>query len=61
MGPFPQPIYGIIYLEVMKKRLFEVEETAPLPNQEAYSVAEAIVTYWGARLEVPDYIHTNQG
>ncbi len=61
MGPFPQSRTGIVYLLVMVDFFTKWVGAAPLPNQEARTVAEAVFTHWVVRYGTPDTIHTDQG
>ncbi len=61
MGPFPQSRTGNVYLLVMVNFFTKWAEAAPLPNQEARTVAEAVFTHWVVRYGTPDTIRTDQG
>lgn len=61
MGPFPQSRKGNCYLLVMVDFFTKWAEATALPNQEARTVAEAILGRWITRFGTPDQIHSDQG
>ncbi len=61
VGPFLQSKHGNGYLLVMVDLFSKWAEAAPLPNQKARAVADAIINHWVSRFGVPDSVHSDQG
>ncbi len=61
VGPVPQSKHGNVYLLVMADFFSKWAEATPLPNQEARTVADAIINHWVSRFGVPDSNHSDQG
>lgn len=61
MGPLPTSEAGNKYLMVVGDYFTKWTEAIPLPNQEAKTVADALVTQVITRFGVPDSLHSDQG
>ncbi len=61
VGPFPPSKHGNVYLLAMEGFFSKWAEAAPIPNQEARTVADAIINHGVSRFGVPDSIHSDQG
>jgi hypothetical protein len=60
-GPFPQSDRGNRYLLIAMDYFTKWPEVYPIPNQEASTVAEALVTNIFCRSGVPRELHSDQG
>lgn len=60
-GPFPAIEQGNRYILVVGDYFSKWIETYPLPNQEAVTVATALVHHWILRFGVPLELHSDQG
>ena len=61
MGPLPETDSGNKYLLIAMDYFSKWPEAYPLPDQEAYSVAEVLVRELVSRFGVPLSIHSDQG
>ena len=61
LGPLPQTDRGHIYILVVGDYFTKWTEAIPIPNQEAHTVAEALVQQFICRFGAPDWLHTDQG
>lgn len=60
-GPYPESRKGNRYMLVVADYFSRWPEVYPIPNQEAQTVAEEIVTNWISRYGVPLELHSDQG
>lgn len=60
-GPFLQTDKGKKFVMAMMDYFTKWQEALPLPNQEALTVATALVKDWICRYGVPLEIHSDQG
>jgi hypothetical protein len=60
-GPFPLSDQGNRYLLIVMEYFTKWPEAYALPNQEASSVAEALVTNFFCRFRIPRELHSDQG
>jgi hypothetical protein len=60
-GPFPRSDQGNRYLLIAMDYFTKWPEAYAIPNQEAATVAEALVTNFFCRFEVPRELHSDQG
>jgi hypothetical protein len=61
LGPLPLTTRGNKYLLVMGDYFTKWVEALPLPNQEAETVADALIQQVFSRLGVPQELHSDQG
>lgn len=61
LGPLPTTNHGNKYLLVVMDYFTKWPEAYPLPNQEATTVAEALVNQWVSRFGAPMLLHSDQG
>jgi hypothetical protein len=61
LGPLPLSDRGNKYVAVVSDYFTKWCEAFPLPNQEATTVADALVEQWVARYGVPSELHSDQG
>ena len=61
MGPLPITEAGNKYLLITADYFTKWVEAYPIPNQEAITVAEALVNGFVSRFGVPLIIHSDQG
>ncbi|GFX32226.1 retrovirus-related Pol polyprotein from transposon 412 [Trichonephila clavipes] len=61
LGPLPRTASGNKYLLVVIDYFTKWPEVYPIPDQEAPTVAEAVVQHWISRYGVPLQIHSDQG
>ncbi|GFW04467.1 hypothetical protein TNCV_878361 [Trichonephila clavipes] len=61
LGPLPRTASGNKYLLVVMDYFTKWPEVYPIPDQEAPTVAEAIVQHWISRYGVPLQLHSDQG
>ncbi len=61
LGPLPSTVRGNKYIVVIADYFTRWTEAFALPNQEAATVAETLVSQWICRFGAPDSIHTDQG
>jgi hypothetical protein len=60
-GPFPRSDQGNRYLLIATDYFIKWPEAYTIPNQEASTVAEALVTNFFCRFGVPQGLHSDQG
>ncbi|GFT20428.1 hypothetical protein TNCV_4964311 [Trichonephila clavipes] len=60
-GPLPRTASGNKYLLVVMDYFTKWPEVYPIPDQEAPTVAEAVVQHWISRYGVPLQLHSDQG
>jgi len=60
-GPFPESDRGKRYLLVAMDYFTKWSEVYAIPNQEASTVADALVTHFFCRFSVPIELHSDQG
>ncbi|GFT05968.1 hypothetical protein TNCV_3927031 [Trichonephila clavipes] len=61
LGPLPRTASGNKYLLVVIDFFTKWPEVYPIPDQEAPTVAEAVVQHWISRYGVPLQLHSDQG
>ncbi|GFW76646.1 hypothetical protein TNCV_4943631 [Trichonephila clavipes] len=61
LGPLPRTASGNKYLLVVMDYFTKWPEVYPIPDQEAPTVAEAVVQHWISRYGVPLQLHSDQG
>ncbi|GFV91653.1 hypothetical protein TNCV_4762181 [Trichonephila clavipes] len=61
LGPLPRTVSGNKYLLVVMDYFTKWPEVYPIPDQEAPTVAEAVVQHWISRYGVPLQLHSDQG
>ncbi|GFX59294.1 hypothetical protein TNCV_4217101 [Trichonephila clavipes] len=61
LGPLPRTVSGNKYLLVVMDYFTKWPEVYPIPDQEALTVAEAVVQHWISRYGVPLQLHSDQG
>jgi transposase InsO family protein len=61
LGPLPQTNHGNKYILVVMDYFSKYVECFSIPNQEAFTVANVLVTNFFLRFGVPMSIHTDQG
>ncbi|GFV81608.1 retrovirus-related Pol polyprotein from transposon 412 [Trichonephila clavipes] len=61
LGPLPRTASGNKYLLVVIDYFTKWPEVYPIPDQEAPTVAEAVVQHWISRYGVPLQLHSDQG
>ncbi|GFX23991.1 retrovirus-related Pol polyprotein from transposon 412 [Trichonephila clavipes] len=61
LGPLPRTASGNKYLLVVMDYFTKWSEVYPIPDQEAPTVAEAVVQHWISRYGVPLQLHSEQG
>ena len=61
LGPLPKTVSGNEYIMVISDYFTKWIECYALPDQQAYTVADALVTKFFTRFEVPYFLHTDQG
>ena len=61
LGPLPKTVSGNEYVMVMCDYFTKSVECYALPDQQAYTVADALVTNFFSRFGVPYVLHTDQG
>ncbi|GFT72145.1 gypsy retrotransposon integrase-like protein 1 [Trichonephila clavipes] len=61
LGPLPRTASGNKYLHVVMDYFTKWPEVYPIPDQEAPTVAEAVVQHWISRYGVPLQLHSDQG
>ncbi|GFV98673.1 retrovirus-related Pol polyprotein from transposon 412 [Trichonephila clavipes] len=61
LGPLPRTASGNKYLLVVIDYFTKWPEVYPIPDQEAPTVAEAVVQHWILRYGVPLQLHSDQG
>ncbi|GFT98290.1 retrovirus-related Pol polyprotein from transposon 412 [Trichonephila clavipes] len=61
LGPLPRTASGNKYLLVLIDYFTKWPEVYPIPDQEAPTVAEAVVQHWISRYGVPLQLHSDQG
>ncbi|GFW94963.1 hypothetical protein TNCV_1464611 [Trichonephila clavipes] len=61
LGPLQRTAYGNKYLLVVIDYFTKWPEVYPIPDQEAPTVAEAVVQHWISRYGVPLQLHSDQG
>lgn len=61
MGPLPTSDRSNKYIPIMMDYFSKWAEAVPLPNQEAPTVAEALMEMVVCRFRAPSEIHTDQG
>ncbi|GFT10349.1 retrovirus-related Pol polyprotein from transposon 412 [Trichonephila clavipes] len=61
LGPLPKTVSGNKYLLVVMDYFTKWPEVYPIPDQEAPTVAEAVVQHWISRYGVPLQLHSDQG
>lgn len=61
LGPLPETDRGNKYIAVVGDYFTKWCEAYPLPNQEATTVADALVSQWVCRYGVPAELHSDQG
>ncbi|GFX98093.1 retrovirus-related Pol polyprotein from transposon 412 [Trichonephila clavipes] len=61
LGPLPRTESGNKYLLVVIDYFTKWPEVYPIPDQEAPTVAEAVVQHWISRYGVPLQLHSDQG
>ncbi|GFW16491.1 retrovirus-related Pol polyprotein from transposon 412 [Trichonephila clavipes] len=61
LGPLPRTVSGNKYLLVVIDYFTKWPEVYPIPDQEAPTVAEAVVQHWISRYGVPLQLHSDQG
>ncbi|GFS52302.1 hypothetical protein TNCV_4850271 [Trichonephila clavipes] len=60
LGPLPRTVSGNKYLLVAMDYFTKWPEVYPIPDQEAPTVAEAVVQHWISRYGVPLQLHSDQ-
>jgi hypothetical protein len=60
-GPFPRSDKGNRYLLIAMEYFTKWPEVYPIPNQEASTIAETLVTNFFCRFGVPRELHSDQG
>ncbi|GFS87899.1 retrovirus-related Pol polyprotein from transposon 412 [Trichonephila clavipes] len=60
LGPLPRTASGNKYLRVVMDYFTKWPEVYPIPDQEAPTVAEAVVQHWISRYGVPLQLHSDQ-
>ncbi|GFX73549.1 retrovirus-related Pol polyprotein from transposon 412 [Trichonephila clavipes] len=60
LGPLPRTASGNKYLLVVMDYFTKWPEVYPIPDQEAPTVAEAVVQHWISRYGVPLQLHSDQ-
>lgn len=60
-GPFPRSHNGSKYILVVMDYFSKWVEVYPMPNQEAPTVAQALIENWISRYGVPIELHSDQG
>ena len=61
VGPFPVSSQGNRYALVVTDCFTKYVEIYPMPNQEAYSVAQVLTKEFFSRFGVPNFLHSDQG
>ncbi|GFU00569.1 retrovirus-related Pol polyprotein from transposon 412 [Trichonephila clavipes] len=61
LGPLPRTASGNKYLLVVMDYFTKWPEVYPIPDQEAPTVAEAVVQHWISRYGAPLQLHSDQG
>ena len=61
VGPFPVSSQGNKYALVVTDCFTKYVEIYPMPNQEAYSVAQVLTKEFFSRFGVPTFLHSDQG
>ena len=61
VGPLPKTRRGNKYILVISDYFTRWAEAIGLPNQEATTVAQALMSEWICRYGAPESIHTDQG
>ena len=61
VGPFPVSSQGNKYALVVTDCFTKYVEIYPMPNQEAYSVAQVLTREFFSRFGVPNFLHSDQG
>ena len=61
LGPLPKTVSGNEYIMVISDYFTKWIECYSLPNQLAYTVADALVTKFFTRFGVPCFLYTDQG
>ncbi|GFX00478.1 retrovirus-related Pol polyprotein from transposon 412 [Trichonephila clavipes] len=61
LGPLPRTASGNKYLLVVMDYFTKWPEVYPIPDQEAHTIAEAVVQHWISRYGVPLQLHSDHG
>ena len=61
LGPLPESDAGNSYLLVIGDYFIDWMEAFPIPNQEAITVARALVDKFFCRFGLPEQLHSDQG
>lgn len=61
LGPLPETVGRNKYILVIGDYFSKWTEAFPLPNQEAHTIAKALVEEWVCRFGTPRSIHSDQG
>ena len=61
LGPLPKTVSGNEYIMVISDYFTKWIECYALPDQQAYTVADALVTKFFTRFGVPYFLHKDQG
>ena len=61
LGPLPKTVSGNEYIIIISDYFTKWIECYALPDQQAYTVADALVTKFFTRFGVPYFLHTDQG
>ena len=61
MGPLPETPRGNHYILVVGNYFTKWKEVYPLPDMEALSIANVLISEFICHFGVPDSIHTDQG
>ena len=61
LGPLPKTVSGNEYIMVISDYFTKWIECYALPDQQAYTVADTLVTKFFTRFGVPYFLHTDQG